>query len=180
MKFILVRHSTSIWNLENRAQGRIDIELHHTGREQTKQLTQQLLGLNISKIVSSDLKRASETAEIINQELNLPLFFEENLRECSFGKIQGLIPKEAEKYGKLALKAWAAYALDYDFTSFGGENWQQVLKRHLAILQKYSNTKNNEVILLVGHGRGLNTILAHLGKEPNLKRGQHIIIDFNK
>ena len=52
---------------------------------------------NIQKIISSDLKRAKQTAEIINGELKLPIEYTEKLREMNNGKIAGMLNEEVEK-----------------------------------------------------------------------------------
>jgi len=100
MKFILTRHATTEWNSAGRIQGQTDISLSPQGKIEAEELAKLLSDVGINLIVSSDLKRASETAEIINASLNVPLQLEQRLRECSFGNIEGLTKQQAiEKYG---------------------------------------------------------------------------------
>lgn len=68
---------------------------------------------------------------------------------------------------------------DYNFSNFGGENREQVLNRHIESLKEHiSNVENNaqHTILFVGHSRGLNTLLAYLGK-PSLRRKDYVSIE---
>ena len=66
MKFILTRHTTTEWNLAGRIQGQIDIPLAPQGKDEATELAKKLSGLGIHSIVSSDLKRASETARFFD------------------------------------------------------------------------------------------------------------------
>ena len=61
---------------------------------------------------------------------------------------------------------------------YGGENKDQVLTRHVSVIKKLPQLYSAEVILLVGHGRGLNTLLASIGYPPTLKRGQYLTIPY--
>ena len=137
MKFIVIRHTSTDWNLAGRIQGQTDIELNEQGRREAEFLAKELLELSISRIVSSDLKRTSQTAKIINNKLNVPLHFEKDLRECSFGKLEGMTKKEAStKYNKRIIKDLEDQFNAYDFRPFDGESRDNVLERHIKILQK--------------------------------------------
>ena len=66
----LVRHGQTDWNIEKKhTQGHTDIPLNENGKKQAEQLAQSISNLKIDKIISSDLLRAKETAEIINKKL---------------------------------------------------------------------------------------------------------------
>src|SRR5947209_1575278 len=100
MKYVFIRHTTTDWNVAGRTQGQTDIPLNSQGRREAEQLAKLLSGLSIDFIVSSDLKRASETAKIIGNLLAIPVQLNPGLRECSFGDIEGLNKQEAiERYG---------------------------------------------------------------------------------
>ncbi len=177
MKFILICHTTTDWHLSGRIQGQKDTELNKQGLKETEELSEKLLGLNIPKIISSDLLRCKQTAEIINKKLQVPLYLETGLRECSFGAIEGMTKKEAiKKHGDSIIKHWDSNYKEYDFQPFGVENCEQVLERHMDVLKKYFNNSENP-ILVVGHVRGLNTLLYELGYPPNLKKGEYRTIN---
>jgi broad specificity phosphatase PhoE len=180
MKFVIIRHTTTDWNLACRMQGQIDTELNEKGYEEAEELRDKLLNLNISKIVSSDLKRARKTAEIINEKLNAPLILDEKLRECSFGNLEGMTKSQAiEKYKESVIKHWDDEYKEYDLSEYGGENRNQVLQRHTELLDSLKkNSSENETILLVGHGRGIRTLLRHLGYEPPVKRTNYVVFEY--
>ncbi len=175
---ILTRHLTTSWNREGRIQGHTDIELDEGGKEEAGIRAQKLQNLGICRIVSSDLKRAAETADIISKVLGVSFTKDKRLRECAFGVLEGLTREEAEKkYGTQVLAAWDATYDSYDFSLYGGENKSQVLERHISFLHDLPSCSAHEKILLVGHGRGLNTLLASLSYPPDLKRTEYRVIE---
>jgi len=180
MKFILTLHTSTDWDSTGRIKGQTDISLSLQGKAEAEKLTKLLSGLGINLIVSSDLKRASETAEIINALLRAPLRFESRLRECSFGSLEGLTKQQAiEKYGSSLTQILEDQYHAYDFRAFGGEHREGVLARHIEVLKELADGKPDNVILLLGHYRGMCTLLAGLGHLPDLKRGEYRIIEYN-
>lgn len=68
---VLIRHGQTDWNTEGRWQGQADPLLNEHGREQARQVAQELEQQNPVALYSSDLRRAMETAQIIGTQLNL-------------------------------------------------------------------------------------------------------------
>merc|ERR1719491_909240 len=68
-RLILVRHGETAWNVEKRLQGQIDVALNDVGRIQARQLAEAIrqsgLAQEVDAIVSSDLSRARETADVL-------------------------------------------------------------------------------------------------------------------
>lgn len=90
----LIRHGETDWNRARRIQGSTDIPLNDTGREQARVAAAALRSSSTESpvaIVSSDLSRARETAEIIAAELGVagPRVYPE-LRERSYGEAEGI------------------------------------------------------------------------------------------
>ena len=63
--------------------------LNETGRKGALICLDKIVSLNIDNIISSDLVRAKETSQIINEKLHLPVRFDSRLREINFGNLQG-------------------------------------------------------------------------------------------
>lgn len=71
--FYFIRHGETEWNKERLFQGQTDIPLNDTGREQAKEIADQVLQIDNAKFFSSPLQRAYETAEIILAEKRAPI-----------------------------------------------------------------------------------------------------------
>lgn len=178
MKLILARHTQTDWNLAGRIQGQTDIELNAKGREDASHLAKSLASLHIDLIVSSDLKRAKETAQIMSGILSVPLVIEPRLRECSFGRVEGLTKAQAvAKYGSDILPDWGDEYDKYDFRPYGGEQRADVSTRHHQIIEQLQEDYSNKTIALVGHGRGLCTLLADIGENPVLNPGEYRVVN---
>lgn len=96
---ILLRHGETDWNRERRIQGLSDIPLNETGRAQAREvgtlLRRELENTGPVVLVSSDLSRAVETAEIIASELGAaaPRQYP-GLRERGYGEAEGVLVDE--------------------------------------------------------------------------------------
>src|SRR5690349_8413010 len=92
----IFRHGETDWNVEERFQGHLDIPLNDNGRNQARELGQKMKHFGLEAIFSSDLCRASETAQIVAQSINVPIFKDPRLREAHLGQAQGLTRTEIE------------------------------------------------------------------------------------
>lgn len=72
-----------------------DVDLTSSGIEQVKEIISVISKLPISKIVSSDVKRARTTAEIVGNALNLPIEYSNKFRELDKGLLTGLKVNDA-------------------------------------------------------------------------------------
>jgi len=180
MKLILVRHCETDWNTKGRLQGLIDRELNATGRRQAQELAEEVESFGISRIVSSDLRREVQTAELISEYLGIQIKFDERLRECSFGKFEGLTWSDVEETFNVKKEFYYRGAEhDYDFSPVGGESRNNVINRHIALLEKLAKSDRGEKILIIGHGTGLNSLLHLLGYPIGLKRGEYREIEYS-
>ena len=81
-RFIIIRHGLSVYNEARRFQGHLDIPLHAIGLEQADASAKYVLeNYKIDRVYSSDLCRASRTAQPIADGLGLPLELDKRLRE---------------------------------------------------------------------------------------------------
>ena len=76
MILYVARHGESVFNIEGRYGGIIDIPLTPKGLEQAKQLVEKLNDINFEIIVTSSLMRARQTAEIIKEVFNVPSLYQ--------------------------------------------------------------------------------------------------------
>lgn len=150
----IIRHGQTDWNKLQKTQGQTDVPLNDVGRQEALSVAQQLAALPISKIISSDLKRAKETAEIINRSLGVPLLIDERLREMNFGLLEGI-----ERH-KLPDGIWDTFY--HSPEKLKAESSKSVYKR---IKSFFDTLDTRENILIVTHG-GVLRMLAHYVNEP--------------
>jgi phosphoserine phosphatase len=155
MKLYVVRHGITKNNKLGRFNGqRCDEPLEPEGFEQAA-ITKEKLPSDLVKIYSSDLLRAVQTAEVLNQNFNLEIERCPELREVDFGTLTGQNYKNSEgKYIDVPDFSWDTWnKIEYDLRLFGGESNEDVKKR----IQKFINYiksvhKDSEKILVVTHG----------------------------
>lgn len=149
-----VRHGITDWNIQGIAQGSADIPLNDTGKQQAEALAQRLAGEGQwDRIISSDLSRAKETAEIIGQQLHLPVsHFDVRLRERSGGKIEGTTENERiEKWG-----------VDWRTADLAMENLDVAADRGISCIEDVLTHFTGQRILLVSHGALIGLTLKKL------------------
>jgi broad specificity phosphatase PhoE len=158
-----VRHGETSWNATGRWQGHAFVPLNDEGRRQAARLAQHLIALagEISAIYCSDLARALETAQIIAATLEKSVLVDERLREIDMGEWQGLTGDEikawdSERYHKILNGS-------EDLARPGGESWQQVNERSLAVVEEILAVRQGQHVLVVSHGGTIRSLLKHLG-----------------
>lgn len=154
MKIGFIRHGTTAWNLEGRAQGSSDIPLDERGNNDALALAKRLVGKGWSHIYSSDLKRARETAEIIvNKACSVGLEIDARLREVGGGQIEGTTEEErVTKWGM----GWRELEL-------GIEKREFVITRALGFLNVIeTHTAANNNVLVVSHGAFLKQLITEI------------------
>lgn len=101
LPFYFIRHGETDWNRKGCIMGHRDIPLNSLGIEQAHQAAGFLDNLGLEHIVSSPLRRALQTAEIINSYLKLPMSIHDGLKEWGWGVKEGTVQLPEQ------LKQWA-------------------------------------------------------------------------
>ena len=160
----LFRHGETDYNKEHRFQGHLDIPLNQEGREQAKRLTQPLRWLECQEILSSDLSRAAETAQIAGSPLGIPIFKTPGLREAFLGDAQGLTSAELEaRFGETLVHRWRSpYRSDADVSYPGGETGTEVLARVLDALHCHLQQSSASRIGIATHGGVIRRVVRSL------------------
>jgi probable phosphoglycerate mutase len=148
----LVRHGTTDWNREGRAQGHSDIPLDETGLMEAEKLAERIGGEKWDRIYSSDLLRAKQTAEAIERRKGIAIRFDTRLRERSGGMIEGTTEEER-------LHKWGP---DWRNHQLGMETADSVIKRGLSFLEEVGRDHPDENILVVTHGAFIKYLLTAL------------------
>jgi len=86
-RLVLARHGETAWSKSGQHTGRTDIPLTDLGREQARDLGAALAGRSFSRVLSSPLMRASETARLAG--FGADLVMDPDLREWDYGVYEG-------------------------------------------------------------------------------------------
>ena len=152
----IVRHGQTEENLQRILQGHMPGTLTEQGKEQVQRAAEQLStkGVRFTRIVSSDLKRAMDSAQIIADKLKLPIIPMEILRERDWGKFTGMpIADAMEKYH--AHGKWK-------FPSGTIETEAGIYERAKKTLKELKAQFADETLIVVTHGQfARNLIAAH-------------------
>lgn len=160
MSIYIIRHGETDWNREGIYQGQTDTSLNENGRQTARELGKILSRINFSAIYSSDLLRARETAEIINDFLNVPIYYTQDLRELDFGDWTGIsIWKMGEKDPEL-FKKWQEDP--WNISPPGGETFRELTERVIRVLEEITKRHKSENILVVSHAGPIKAMIFGL------------------
>jgi broad specificity phosphatase PhoE len=156
----LIRHGQTNWNVEGRWQGHAAVPLNEAGRVQAKILARYLQGTTARRMISSDLLRTRETAQIINDQLKLPMSFDKRFREIDVGEWQGLTIDEVKTWD---LDRYERFASDmYSIPRPGGESYELLGDRGIVAMNDLANCFPREHTLVVTHGGTIRQIVKRL------------------
>jgi len=158
MKLILIRHGETLSNKEKRVQGISDVELSTVGIEQAHLLALSLKDYPIEAIYTSPLKRAMQTAEIINEFHQKELHTDQDLMEMDYGDFEGVSFKKIMDVEKDFIDQWMTDPASVKMPN--GESLSQVQERAWRALKKIINKKENA--LVVSHNFTIATIICHI------------------
>ncbi len=155
-ELLLIRHGETDYNRHGRFLGIRDIGLNNEGRNQALNLKNKLEGEEIDYVISSDLLRCRETAEIIN--FGQEIYHTKNLREMNFGRWEGLTWEEIrESYGP-EFKDWRKDWINFKITE--GESFYDMSRKVIAEIDTILESRYNR-IAVVSHGGCIRTILGY-------------------
>jgi 2,3-bisphosphoglycerate-dependent phosphoglycerate mutase len=149
-----VRHGVTDWNALGRAQGSTDIPLNEIGKQQANAMGGRLLQEEKWDIMmTSNLKRAIETGQIIGSKINLPIStFDKRIQEIHCGEIEGTTEEER-------IHKWGNNWRDLDL---GMEKFEDVSKRGAEFLDEITNTYKGKRILVISHGALIGLTLQRI------------------
>jgi broad specificity phosphatase PhoE len=157
---LLVRHAESSWNASGRWQGHGDPVLTELGRAQALALARDLAGESIDAIVSSDLRRAVETAVILGEGRGLAPVLNPRLRELDLGDWEGLTRTEIENCAGEVLQRFDAG--DREVRPGGGENLRELEARARSALREIIESHPGERLAVVTHLGVIRSLLGGL------------------
>lgn len=171
-RLYLVRHGETDFNVQNRIQGRTDNPLNENGRRQASAVAQFLAGAPLGIVASSDLMRASNTADAIHGlHPSAARMADERFEEICFGDLEGAVLEGASlaQYEGIR-RSWKTDPA-VRLPGKNGESPELVASRGLAGLRSLGLLPGNEVassvaaprhVCIVAHGRFNKILIAAL------------------
>src|ERR1700742_2102072 len=174
-RLLMMRHGQTEFNLGSRMQGQLDTELSELGRAQAVAAAEVLGKMQPLLIVSSDLRRAYDTAIKVGERTGLKVRVDDRLRETHLGDWQGLTHAQIDAEAPGARLAWRE---DATWAPHGGESRVDVAARSLPLvaelvsgepewgLESGGSTEPGRPVVLVAHGGLIAALSAALLKLP--------------
>jgi probable phosphoglycerate mutase len=170
-RLLLVRHGQTEFNAGSRMQGQLDTELTDLGRAQAAAAAEVLSKRQPLLIVSSDLRRAYDTAVVLAERTGLPMRADTRLRETHLGDWQGLTHTEVDAAAPGARFAWRD---DATWAPHGGESRVDVAARGLPLIAELLADEPGwgaadgpeRPVVLVTHGGWIAALTAALLRLP--------------
>jgi 2,3-bisphosphoglycerate-dependent phosphoglycerate mutase len=162
---ILVRHGQSIYNLENRFTGNLDIGLTNFGKQEAHLAGMKLKHLKFDFVYTSTLQRAQESLKIILSTLHqthIGIIENKALNERNYGNLQGLNKDETIlKYGLKQVDIWRR---GYAIRPPDGESLEDTFNRTVPFYKQQiePQLKLDKTILIVAHGNSLRALAMYL------------------
>jgi len=166
-QLVIFRHGQSVWNLENKFTGWVDVELSPKGLVEAEAAGHKLQGFSFDYAYSSSLKRAQETLTIALAAAEHPPIkpiYNEALNERMYGDLQGLNKEEtAQKFGTEQVKIWRR---SYDIPPPNGESLKDTAARVLPYFEKeiIPKLKEGKNVVIAAHGNSLRALIMFLEK----------------
>lgn len=175
----LIRHGETDWNHRKILQGWRDIALNDAGVRQAERVGQRMgregTEHTFAAVYSSDLGRAYHTALPIAAQLGLSVTTDPNLRERSYGVLEGLTLDEASAQHPLDYAAWQQRQPSHPLKD--GESLEAFQSRVVAALNTLAARHPGQHVVVVAHGGVLDMAWYHIHGLPlNLPR-QHTLLN---
>ena len=169
-RLVMLRHGQTEYNAGSRMQGQLDTDLSDLGRDQAAAAAEVLAKRQPLLIVSSDLRRALDTAETLGVRSGVPVAVDKRLRETHLGDWQGLTHLEVDAAAPGARLAWRD---DARWAPHGGESRVDVAERSLPLVAELvaqqtewgldrPGTGSERPVVLVAHGGLIAALTAGL------------------
>lgn len=161
-RLILLRHGLTEYNSTGRMQGQLDTALHEMGIRQAAATAEEFATWDIRRVITSDLTRASDTADLIAQRHGLTPIHDARLRETHLGEWQARSHEEIDSAHPGHRALWRH---DPTWAPPGGETRMDVAARARAVIDEHMRTFpewEGGIVMVVAHGGTIAALTAAL------------------
>lgn len=164
MLIYIIRHGETDLNVKGVLQGWVDEPLNESGMRLARITGKKMESVRFDGCFSSPLKRAADTARIVLEasENDLPIRYDDRLREISFGVAEG------RRRSTLGEQGRRFFEEPFRYEPFpGGESIRQVCARTQGFLKELLMRDDGKTYLLSTHGCALRAMLNYLYEDPS-------------
>jgi 2,3-bisphosphoglycerate-dependent phosphoglycerate mutase len=162
---VLVRHGQSLWNLQNRFTGWVDVPLTAKGEAEAKEGAKAIAHITFDVAYTSALTRAQKTLDIILDAIgqkSVPIIRDQALNERDYGDLCGLNKEQtAKKHGDAQVKLWRR---SFDVAPPNGESLKMTAERTLPFFERaiLGDIRQGHNVLVCAHGNSNRSIAMAL------------------
>lgn len=160
-RVLFLRHGRTNWNATARFQGQSDIDLDEVGVAQAAEAAKQIALLKPALVMSSDLRRAHDTARPLAELLDQEVLLDPDLRETFVGVWEGMIRAEIEKEHTEDLQQWIA-GTNVRPGLHGETRTEVAVRVRAAVDRGLDKIAPGELLVCVTHGAAAMSGMASL------------------
>lgn len=161
---VLLRHGQTDFNVAGRMQGHLESMLTATGLGQAARVAPLIAAMAPDRLVTSDLRRATDTADAVGAACGLPVKVDIRLRETHLGQWQGLSVAQIEDGWPGAIATWRS---DPSWAPPGGESRIEVVARSRPVVDELdAELDGPATAVLVAHSGLIGGLVSALLELP--------------
>ena len=164
MELVLVRHAATADEAAGRCYGRFDVALSAEGRAECERLAAGLSAEPVAAVVSSPLRRARETADVIAAAHDLGVSVVEGLAELDFGELEGRTFDDIERTWPELYEQWMLVPTSVRFP--GGECYDELHRRVTDAVADLRTSHDGQIVVAVTHAGVIRAAVAHALELP--------------
>ena len=153
----LARHGSTSWSERGRLQGWAPIGLSERGADEATVLARQARELGVRTVLTSPLRRARDTAQIVARAVRAPAIVRPELRELNYGALTGCTTHELNALAPALAAAWQRDPWSVRFARNGGALDDIVAA--LGPLLSHSRASGTPV-LWITHGHVIRAVMT--------------------
>jgi broad specificity phosphatase PhoE len=160
----ITRHGETEWNREKRMQGWLDSNLTENGIKNALALGERLKETELTAIYSSSSGRTRATTSLIRGERDIPVIYDENLREIKLGQWEGKTHSSIKELYQTEFESF--WNTPHLFTTVGGETFEETRARVIQVLNRIKREYESGNILIVTHSVAIKCLYSFFKNSP--------------
>lgn len=162
----IMRHGKTDWNESHKLQGRTDIPLNEDGRQMAQRAAEEYRDVHFDVCYCSPLVRAKETAQILLEGRNVPIIYDDRLKEMSFGSYEGI--ENSFDIPDCPINVIFKSPEKYTASVGGAETFEELFERTGSLLREkvMPLVDEGKDVLIVGHGAMNSSIVCQIRNIP--------------